>query len=230
MACRPHEKCSYGDKKDYLHTVAFRGSLRPAPDLQSVVRPRTDKQCHYARCLVCSGCGAPTDSAHRRLPCIGVFRTCQVGTVGAIKLHPNLINVIAARATVTVDLRNTDERALQHAERELAEYLVKLAEDEQVQIESKSLARFEPVIFDQNLVRRIENAAAARGLSHRRITSGAGHDAQMMARICPAAMIFVPSQGGISHNAREYTSPADLTSGANVLLDALCALTEVVSR
>ncbi len=153
----------------------------------------------------------------------------QVGTVGAIKLHPNLINVIAARATVTVELRNTDERVLQHAERELAEFLAKLAEEEQVQIESKSLARFEPVFFDQNLVRRIENAAAARGLSHRRITSGAGHDAQMMARICPAAMIFVPSQGGISHNPREYTSPADLTSGANVLLDVLCALTEVAA-
>jgi N-carbamoyl-L-amino-acid hydrolase len=57
------------------------------------------------------------------------------------------------------------------------------------------------------------------------MTSGAGHDAQMMARICPAAMIFVPSVGGISHNPLEHTPLADLEAGANVLLHVVCKLT-----
>jgi N-carbamoyl-L-amino-acid hydrolase len=148
----------------------------------------------------------------------------QVATVGAIDLHPNLINVIAARATLTVDLRNTDEDTLKRAEAELAAYLLQLEQQEGVSIKTRPLARFEPVVFDARLVRQIEASADGRGLTHRRMTSGAGHDAQMMARICPAAMIFVPSAYGISHNPKEHTAPADLTQGANVLLDVLLAL------
>ena len=150
----------------------------------------------------------------------------QVATVGAIDLHPNLINVIAARATLTVDLHNTDEDALKRAEAELAGYLLQLERQEGVAIQARPLARFEPVVFDSRLVRRIEASAHARGLTHRRMTSGAGHDAQMMALICPAAMIFVPSEKGISHNPREHTAPADLVHGANVLLDVLLALAD----
>ncbi len=154
------------------------------------------------------------------------FGGSQVATVGVVHLHPNLINVIAARATLTVDLRNTDEAMLCTAERELAGFLRHLARDNGVTIETRPLARFEPVQFDQRLVRRIATAAALRQYSHRRMTSGAGHDAQMMARICPSAMVFVPSVGGISHNPREHTSAADLCRGANVLLDVVMALAQ----
>jgi N-carbamoyl-L-amino-acid hydrolase len=150
----------------------------------------------------------------------------QVATVGALNLQPNLINVIAARASVTVDLRNTDEATLQRAESELAAYVAQLAEEQQVQIETRRLVRLQPVVFDARLVRVIEAAAHARGCVTRRMTSGAGHDAQMMARIAPAAMIFVPSVGGISHNPREHTAPADLARGATVLLDVLRALAD----
>ncbi|HSI51609.1 MAG TPA: M20 family metallo-hydrolase [Ideonella sp.] len=152
------------------------------------------------------------------------FGGSQVATVGALTLQPNLVNVIAARATLTVDLRHTDEPTLQRAERELAAYLAALAAQQGVTIEARPLARFEPVRFDPRLVGCIEAAASARGLAHRRMSSGAGHDAQMMARICPAAMIFVPSQAGISHNPREHTAPAQLAQGATVLMDVLCAL------
>jgi beta-ureidopropionase / N-carbamoyl-L-amino-acid hydrolase len=148
----------------------------------------------------------------------------QVATVGAIDLHPNLINVIAARARVTVDLRNTDEPTLQRAERELGAFIQRLAEQESVTIDARRLVRFDPVRFDARLVRLIEASANARGHRTRRMTSGAGHDAQMMARICPSAMIFVPSVKGISHNPREHTEPADLLRGANVLLDVLLGL------
>ena len=147
-----------------------------------------------------------------------------VATVGSIELHPNLINVIAARATVTVDLRNTDEATLQQAEQALASFVAALAEAEQVSISKQRLVRFEPVKFDPRLVRLIEASAQARGHRVRRMSSGAGHDAQMMARLCPSAMIFVPSVQGLSHNPREHTAPADLRRGAQVLQDVLVAL------
>ena len=150
----------------------------------------------------------------------------QVGTTGAIQLHPNLINVIAGRATITVDLRNTDESQLQESERRLAAFLSTLAGDEGVRIGTRRLARFEPVRFDARVADLISHTAAHLGMDCRPMTSGAGHDAQMMARLCPTAMIFVPSVGGISHNPAEHTDPAHLAAGANVLLHTLLALAE----
>ena len=148
----------------------------------------------------------------------------QLGTVGALELEPNLINVIASRARVTVDLRNTDEAELQRAEALLAERLERLAEAEGVAIESRRLARFEPVVFDADVHALVRRTAERLGHSVRDMTSGAGHDAQMLARICPAAMIFVPSESGISHNPAEHTSPAELAAGADVLLHAMLEL------
>jgi len=150
----------------------------------------------------------------------------QVATVGQVDLHPNLINVIAARATMTVDLRHTAETRLQQAEARLAAFLETLAREEGVTIASRRLARFEPVQFDEGVVRRIEAVAAQLGLDCRRMTSGAGHDAQMLARVCPTAMIFVPSVKGISHNPAEHTAPADLVAGADVLLHTLLGLAD----
>ncbi len=148
----------------------------------------------------------------------------QVATVGKVDLHPNLINVIAARARLTVDLRNTDEALLAEAERRLAGFLEQLAADEGVQVEAKTLARFEPVLFDKGVADLIARTAVKLGHSCRPMTSGAGHDAQMMARLCPTAMIFVPSVGGISHNPAEHTEPAHLAAGADVLLHTLLEL------
>jgi N-carbamoyl-L-amino-acid hydrolase len=148
----------------------------------------------------------------------------QVGTVGQIVLHPNLVNVVAARATLTVDLRNTDEAVLQEAERRLAVGIERLAGAEGVTITSRRLARFEPVEFDEAVVALVERTATARGLSTHRMPSGAGHDAQMIARLCPTGMIFTPSVKGISHNPAEHTDAADLEAGTNVLLHVLLEL------
>ena len=153
----------------------------------------------------------------------------QVGTVGKIDLHPNLVNVVAESATFTVDLRNIDNSQLCRAEAEVARYAEFAATSEGCELETRRLARFDPVEFDESIVAAVEGAAAARGLSCRRLPSGAGHDAQMLARVCPTGMVFVPSAGGISHNPAEFTSPADLVAGANVLLDVVAALAEVES-
>ncbi|KZS55049.1 Zn-dependent hydrolase [Rhizobium anhuiense] len=147
--------------------------------------------------------------------------TPTVATVGCMRFEPDVINVIPSRATFTVDLRDPDEERLREEEAALATFLDRLSAEEQVGVSVERLARFEPVKFDQNIVRLIEEAARERGLACRRMTSGAGHDAQMIARIAPSAMIFVPSIGGISHNPKEYTDDEDLVAGANILLDVV---------
>jgi N-carbamoyl-L-amino-acid hydrolase len=145
----------------------------------------------------------------------------QKGTLGRIELAPNLVNVVAERAIATVDLRNIDAARLQEAERQFSAFLDRLASEEQVAISTRTLAQFEPVRFPDDIVSMVEASARALGLPCRRLPSGAGHDAQMMARVCPAGMIFVPSDGGISHNVREHTKPEHLEAGAAVLLHAV---------
>jgi len=144
-----------------------------------------------------------------------------LATVGSVAFEPNLINVIPRKAVLTVDLRDPDEARLQAAEQRLSAFLRNVAAAEGVRIDSEQLVRFQPVSFDAGLVDAIEASARRLGLSHRRMTSGAGHDAQMIARLCPTAMIFVPSRGGISHNPREHTDDAQLIQGAEVLLDVV---------
>ena len=148
----------------------------------------------------------------------------QVATVGRLELRPNLVNVVAASATFTVDLRNTSEEVLQESERRFTEFLETTAEGEGCTIETKTLARFEPVTFDASVVDLVEQTAIALGHSVKRMPSGAGHDAQMLARVCPTAMVFTPSVNGLSHNPAEYTSPEDLEAGSNVLLHTMLAL------
>src|SRR5262249_16888365 len=148
----------------------------------------------------------------------------QVATVGHINVRPNLVNVVPADATITVDLRNTDEAVLRDAERRLAERCDVLAVREGVTIQCRRLARFEPVAFDPALTDLVEATAHRLGHTTLRLPAGAGHDAQMLARLCPAGMVFTPSVKGISHNPAEHTDPADLAAGADVLLQVLLAL------
>jgi N-carbamoyl-L-amino-acid hydrolase len=147
-----------------------------------------------------------------------------VATVGSMRFEPGAINVIPSRAVFTVDLRDPEEGRLRAMEDALAAFLEALPAKTGVSASVERLARFEPVRFDERIVRRIEQAAARRGLRYRRMISGAGHDAQMIARIAPAAMIFTPSIAGISHNPAEATAEADLIAGANVLLDVVSDL------
>jgi beta-ureidopropionase / N-carbamoyl-L-amino-acid hydrolase len=150
----------------------------------------------------------------------------QVATVGEMAFRPNLINVVPNRAVFTVDLRNTDEAKLQAAEAKVAAHIADVAASEKVEVEARVLARFEPVIFDARLVDRVEHHAKTLGRTTRRMPSGAGHDAQMMQRLCPTAMIFVPSVAGLSHNVKEHTETADLVAGAEVLLNLILELAE----
>ena len=142
----------------------------------------------------------------------------QVATVGRCEFRPNLVNVVPADVTMTVDLRNTDEPTLQHAEARFAALCAELVASEGVTIDRRTLARFEPVVFTADSIDLVEETARRLGHTTMRMPSGAGHDAQMLARVCPTAMVFVPSVDGLSHNIAEYTRPLDIAAGADVLL------------
>lgn len=152
----------------------------------------------------------------------------QVSTVGRCEFHPNLVNVVPASVVMTVDLRNTDESLLRSAEEQFRRLCDRLAREEGVVIERRPLARFEPVEFDPGMIDLVESTARRLGHSTMRMPSGAGHDAQMLARVCPTAMVFVPSVAGLSHNLAERTEPADIQAGADVLLQVVLGLAEPV--
>ena len=150
----------------------------------------------------------------------------QIGTVGVTKLNPGLVNVIAKEALITIDLRNTDEEKLKQAELDIASIIEKTCIAEGVSFESRLLARFEPVSFDKSMVKMVSNTASKLGYKVKALASGAGHDAQMFAPNCPTAMIFVPSQNGISHNVKEFTEKKHIQAGANVLLQMMLQKSE----
>ena len=147
-----------------------------------------------------------------------------VATVGTIEFKPNAVNVIPSKAVFTVDLRNPNKEKLDADEKALSDYLAELQNTDHVKISTERMTEFDPVLFDEGIVQKIEAAAAKRGLSTKRMTSGAGQDAQMIARICPTAMIFVPSVNGISHNPKEFTPDKNVIEGANVFLDVVAEM------
>jgi len=144
----------------------------------------------------------------------------QRATCGMISFEPNAINVIPSKAVFTVDLRNSDGATLKEAEERLYARAKELETSDGVSITFRDLEHVPPVKFDPAVVDVIEAATKELDIPAKRMVSGAGHDAQLLAEICPTAMIFVPSRGGISHSPNEYSSPEDLERGANVLLHA----------
>jgi len=150
----------------------------------------------------------------------------QVATIGRFDVFPDLVNVIAQRVTITLDVRNTDDTLLRAAEAQMMAFAHSAAEAEGCTLHTRSLARFAPVAFDDSMISSVERIAQAQGNTTLRLPSGAGHDAQMLARVCPTAMIFVPSVDGLSHNIAEFTEAADIAAGANVLLHMVLELAE----
>lgn len=148
----------------------------------------------------------------------------QLATTGMVQYSPNLINVIPNQVVFTVDLRNVDGPRLHEATQRLFAFSDTVASKHGVTIQHRNLADFAPVRFDESVVNLVESMAIAHGQSTRRMPSGAGHDAQILAALCPAGMIFVPSVKGLSHNVAELTMPEDIEVGANILLNTLIAL------
>ena len=142
------------------------------------------------------------------------------GTVGFLQVKPNSRNVIPGEVRTTVDFRNAKAGTLDGMCEELKRAAQRIEAQCRVTIELRESVYFKPCEFDPALVGHVRAAAAALGHAHRDIVSGAGHDAVSIARVAPAAMVFVPCAGGISHNEIESATPADLAAGCDVLLHA----------
>ncbi len=149
------------------------------------------------------------------------FQPDACATVGSLRVHPDSRNVIPGRVALTVDLRHADAARLDAMVAELHGALDRIGRELHLEAAVAPAADFPPVRFDPGCVAAVREAAAALGLTHRDIVSGAGHDAIFLARVAPTAMIFVPCEGGISHNEIESATPADLATGCDVLLRAV---------
>ena len=143
-------------------------------------------------------------------------------TMGAIAPYPGLVNIVPGRVVATVDLRNPSDAYMRDAERDLIAFYAEVAREERVEITWRQTARTERVPFASVVQERVAAAAAARNLSSQKIISGAGHDAQEMARVCTAGMVFVPGEHeGISHNPRELSTRDQCGNGVDVLCDVV---------
>ena len=149
----------------------------------------------------------------------------QVATVGRIQAEPGAPNVIPGRVVLSIEIRDLDAARIEAVFERIQARAREIAQIRGTRIEFRDLeATAAPALTDVRLQRVIDEAARALGLTTIAMPSGAGHDAQDIARIAPIGMIFVPSVGGISHSPREYTSGADIANGVNVLMGAVLAI------
>jgi len=148
----------------------------------------------------------------------------QVGTVGRIDVEPNAPNVVPGRVTLTVELRDLSDEKPDLIWQHLAAQTDEIARRYDTQVTHEMVAEGHPALSTPRIRETIAASASALGLSAHSMPSGAGHDAQELARIGPMGMIFVPSVDGISHSPLEYTKPEDVVNGGNVLLHTVLRL------
>ena len=145
----------------------------------------------------------------------------QVGTVGRIQALPGAPNVIPGTVVLSLELRDLDAAKIAMLYERIRAEARRIGDASGTAFDFKEINVNEPAPTDRRLRGMIADAARELGLTTKAMPSGAGHDAQDMARIGPAGMIFVPSVGGISHSPRELSRAEDITNGANVLLGAV---------
>jgi len=150
----------------------------------------------------------------------------QVGTVGRIQALPGAPNVIPGRVTVSLELRDLDARKIATLYERIRAEAGTIAAASGTTFDFTEINVNEPAPTDPRVRQLIAESAQELGLTTKLMPSGAGHDAQDMARLGPVGMIFVPSVGGISHSPREFSRPDDVTNGANVLLGAVMRMDE----
>ncbi len=148
----------------------------------------------------------------------------QVGTVGRIQAWPGAPNVIPGKVVLSLELRDLDGAKIQMLYEKIRAEADQIAKASGVSFSFKEINVNTPAPTDERVRRMIAESAKELGLTTKMMPSGAGHDAQDMARLAPVGMIFVPSIGGISHSPKEFSRPEDITNGANVLLRTLLKL------
>ena len=145
----------------------------------------------------------------------------QVGTVGRIQALPGAPNVIPGKVILSLELRDLDAAKIQMLYQKIRTEADQIAQASRVKFDFKEINVNIPAPTDPRLRSLIDQSAKDLGLTTKQMPSGAGHDAQDMARLAPVGMIFIPSVGGISHSPKEFSRPKDIENGANVLLGAV---------
>jgi N-carbamoyl-L-amino-acid hydrolase len=148
----------------------------------------------------------------------------QVGTVGFLRAEPGARNIIPGRVIFQLELRDLDNDKVARIWSRISDRFAIISREENVGVVCKSQQSDKSALTDPVIKTAIREAARIAGYSAMDLPSGAGHDAQQIARLAPMGMIFVPSRGGISHSPREYSSPEDVSRGAEVLYRTLLTL------
>ena len=144
-----------------------------------------------------------------------------VGTVGAIKIEPGVINAVPGRSELAVDIRGITARSKDHVARLVKQKVEAIGRARGIDVQILPIREEHPVALDKRLLRVTRELCDQKGLDYEIMPSGAGHDAMQMAKITPAGMIFVPSTSGISHNPLEWTDPEDICLGAQLLMETM---------
>ena len=152
------------------------------------------------------------------------------GTVGCLQAYPGSRNVIPGEVRMTLDFRHLLPERLDSMIAEVRAVIEATCEQHGLSFELTPTADFPPLYFNPDCVNAVREAANELGLSNKDIVSGAGHDAIFLAELGPAGMIFVPCEGGISHNEIENADPKDLGAGCAVLLKAMLAASNTVAN
>lgn len=155
----------------------------------------------------------------------------QVATVGRIKAAPGAPNVIPGKVVLSLEIRDLSDAVIDALYKNISDRAAEISKSSGTTFDFKVLdATGKPALTAPFIQKEIGKAADVLELSHKQMQSGAGHDAQDMALICPVGMIFIPSKNGISHSPEEYSSPEDITNGANTLLNTLLQLDSSLSK
>ena len=142
-------------------------------------------------------------------------------TVGSVSVRPNSPNTIAGQTQFSIDSRHPDDGVLETVEKQMRDTCDAIAAKSGLGIAFERVSGRSSVGFDESCIRSIRETAERLSIPHRDMYSGAGHDACNLALAAPSGMIFVPCEGGISHNEREYAKPEDLADGCSVLMHVL---------
>ncbi len=149
---------------------------------------------------------------------------CRVATVGSVIISPNSANIIPGSADLIVEVRDLSEERLSQTLQHLQHQADTIAQDTGATFEFKERKLVPPIPAHAAVLAAVERASKTLGFAYHRMPSGAGHDAQIIARMAPMGMIFVPSIGGVSHSPDEFTRAEDCARGADVLLGTILQL------
>ncbi len=147
-----------------------------------------------------------------------------VGTVGALKVYPGVINVVPGLVEMMVDIRGTNHQSIIECIQEIKDAVSEIAERQNTGVAIEVLSSEHPVKLDKELINLFTGVCQQQGIRYQQMNSGAGHDSMNMAKITRAGLIAIPCRAGLSHNPNEYASSEDIQAGVTVLAEALYQL------